>query len=428
MKKILLVPLLIGMIALLTLDAFSQNVLQISTCHEKAIEHSPLQKQILYLETISQLNSDGYKAINYPKLILNGQATYQSDVFSLPFPVPGIDSPIIPQEQYKIAVDFYQNIYNGGASKSAREIEEARKQAELQALEVSFHQIREVVNSLYFGILKAQEQVKLIQNVQQDMNNQKNVMEARISEGAVLPISAKILEKEIISLEQQLIELESVRSSLLIMLGKWLEEPLDGNTTLEVPETDVNGEITLNRPESKQFASQIDLLESQKSQLAVSRIPDIGLFGTAGVGNPNPLNWFDVQFTPYWLAGIRLSWNILDYGKASNNREVLGLQQQSLMAAKDNFERSVDIGITKQESDILKFELLIEKDLQIVKIQEEIVAVSSSQLANGVINSNDYVLEVNRGLNANISLRLHQIDLAKTKIELLTSTGNIEKL
>ncbi len=414
---------------LLAVSGFSQEVLTIQQCHAKAIELSPLQKQKLYFQSITQLNTESYQSINYPHLMLNAQATYQSDVFSLPFQVPGIESPIIPQEQYKVAIDFYQNIYNGGQSKSAQIIEDAKMQVDIQAVEINFQQVREIINSLFFGTLKAQEQIELLENVQKDLDSQKAILQAMVDEGAAISISVKVLEKEIISLEQQLIEVESARSSLLEMLGKWIEQSLTADVVLQLPESNMNvGSLDLNRAESKQFQLQMELLESRQSQLAASRIPDIGLFGTAGLGYPNPLNWFDVEFTPYWLAGIKLSWNILDYGKASRDKEVLAFQQQNILAAQENFERSVEITTTKQYSEISKYEKLIEKDQQIVKLQEEIVAVASSQLQNGVINSNDYVLEVNRGLNANISLKMHQIDLEKTRIELLTLTGNTDKL
>lgn len=429
MKKIKLLTIAICISFSLHIGAQSQNILTINQCHDIAMEVSPLQKQKLYLESITELNSKNYQSINYPILMLNAQASYQSDVFSLPFSVPGIDSPIIPQDQYKVAVDFYQNIFNGGLSKSAMDIEESKMKVEEQAIEVSLHQTREVINSLFFGILKAQEQINLVENVLSDLNNKKVILEASVIEGAALPYTVKVLEKEIVTLEQQLIEIESSRSILLEMLGKWMEQPLDDDLILEIPETILEEEtLTIARPESQHFGLQIDFLESQKSQLTASRIPDIGLFGTAGFGYPNAFNPFEVEFTPYWLVGLKLSWRIFDYGNSSRDKEVIGLQQQNVLAAKQNFERTVKINSTKQSREILKYEKLIEKDQQIVSLQNEIISVSSSQLQNGVITSNDYVLEVNKGLNANISLKMHEIELAKTKIELLTLTGNTEKI
>ena len=127
-------------------SGFSQMSLTIEEAHEMAVERSPLQKQRLYLESAAHLNSRSYKSINYPQLMLNAQASYQSDVFSLPFQVPGTDAPIIPQEQYKLGIDFYQNIYDGGMSRSATQIQDAKLNSDMQGLEVSFQQIREIIN------------------------------------------------------------------------------------------------------------------------------------------------------------------------------------------------------------------------------------------------------------------------------------------
>ncbi|NNF21477.1 MAG: TolC family protein, partial [Saprospiraceae bacterium] len=241
MKKILF-PLICIWTCFIAEEGFTQEVLTIQQCYAKAIELSPLQKQKLYLESISELNSKSFESINYPRFTLNAQATYQSDVFSLPFSVPGIESPIIPQDQYKIAVDFYQNIFNGGLSKSAMQIEESKAKVETQAIEVTLHQIKEVVNSLYFGILKAQEQINLIENVQKDLISQKTILEASVQEGVVLPYTVKVLEKEIVTLEQQLIEIESTRSMLLEMLGKWMEQSFDDDISLQIPEINMPGE------------------------------------------------------------------------------------------------------------------------------------------------------------------------------------------
>lgn len=417
--------------ALFPVRSSAQEIVTLSYCYEKAVEASPLQNQKLYYESILELNRKSNASLNYPVLGLNAQATYQSDVFSLPFDVPGVESPIIPKNQYKVAIDFYQNIYNGGIVSNTQAIEEAKAHINYQGVEISNHKIREVINMLYFSVMVLQERTELIKAMQNDIVAQHKLLQARVAEGAVLPGSAKTLQKELLTLDQKRIELEILTQASLDLLSRWMEVPIGPDTKLVLPvfeqDPDINA-LPFARPEITQFDFQIDKLASEKELINSSRLPDIGLFGTAGMGYPNPLNWFDINFTPYYLVGMRLSWKILDYGASKRNREVLQLNQLVVVSEKEHFIKTVEVAVTADEADIRKYKELIDKDRKIISLQEGIVKQASSQLQQGVIPGATYITEVNKELQAKLNLKIHEIKLAEARINLLTETGNINEL
>ncbi len=226
MSKLHYVLIILLFHALVPVTSPAQETLTLSYCYDKAIAASPLQKQKLYYESILELNRKSYSALNYPVLGLNAQATYQSDVFSLPFVVPGVDTPIIPQDQYKVAIDFYQNIYNGGVVSNKQVIEDANARINLQGVEISNYKIREVINKLYFSVLILQNQTTLINTTQNDIEAQYKLLNARVAEGAALPGSAKTLQKELLTLDQKRIELDVSMQASLDMLSRWMEEPI----------------------------------------------------------------------------------------------------------------------------------------------------------------------------------------------------------
>jgi len=409
----------------------AQEALTLSYCYDKAIASSPLKKQKLYYESILELNRKSHASLNYPVLGLNAQASYQSDVFSLPFALPGFDTPLIPQEQYKVAIDFYQNIYNGGVVKNKQAVEEANARINLQGVEISNYKIREVVNRLYFSALILQKQSALIEATQNDIQAQYNLLQARVEAGAALPGSAKTLRKELLTLDQKRIELNVSIQANLDMLSLWIEEPIGPELKLELPELERAPDLqthTLTRPELTQFDMQVDRLASEKALIQTGRIPDIDIFGTAGMGYPNPFNWFDVNFSPYYLVGIKLSWKILDYGAAKRNKEVLQLNQLIVVSEKENFIKTVEVAITSDEANIRKYSELIAKDLEIILLQEDIVKQAASQMQHGVIPGATYITEVNKELQAKLNLKIHEIKLAEARINLLTETGNINEL
>lgn len=210
-----------------------------------------------------------------------------------------------------------------------------------------------------------------------------------------------------------------------------MEEPVGPDTKLVLPvfeqDPDINA-LPFARPEITQFDFQIDKLASEKELINSSRLPDIGLFGTAGMGYPNPLNWFDINFTPYYLVGMRLSWKILDYGASKRNREVLQLNQLVVVSEKEHFIKTVEVAVTADEADIRKYKELIDKDRKIISLQEDIVKQASSQLQKGVIPGATYITEVNKELQVKLNLKIHEIKLAEARINLLTETGNINEL
>ncbi len=64
----------------------------------------------------------------------------------------------------------------------------------------------------------------------------------------------------------------------------------------------------INRPELQMFNAQEAAVETQKLLLKARNMPKLGAFAQGGYGKPG-LNMFDNDFSPYFLGGIRLSWN-----------------------------------------------------------------------------------------------------------------------
>ena len=231
-----------------------------------------------------------------------------------------------------------------------------------------------------------------------------------------------------LSLDQKVIELSIQRQTNINLLSKWLEFEVTPDTQFVLPDIDVTNELALNRPEILLFDYQVRHLDSEKEMINTGRSPKIGIFGTAGIGYPNPLNWFDVTHAPYYLVGLKLSWNILDYGVANRSREIYLVRQQVITAEKENYLKSLDISVSAKEAELIKYSELIKKDIEIIAIQEEIVAESSSQMQNGVITSASYITEVNKSLQAKLNMQIHEIRLTESKINLLTETGNLNEL
>ena len=91
----------------------------------------------------------------------------------------------------------------------------------------------------------------------------------------------------------------------------------------------------------------------------------------------------------------------------------------------ETFNKNLKIAGEKSISDISNYELLIQKDNEIIELRTKIKETVASQLTNGVLTSSEYISELNAETQAKLNLQYHKIQLIKAKINYLTITGNI---
>ena len=400
-------------------------MIDIGYCYEKAELLSPLKKQELLNQNISTLNIKNHAGNYLPTLSLAGKATYQSEVITIPGSSVFPDYPVIPKEQFQVTLNLHQNIYDGGLAKNSKLLEEARLNQSSNDLSTQLYRIKETINMLYFNALQLQSALDILEATLETLSSQRKTIESGVKNGVLLESNLFMLEKQILSIEQEMISVESDREAFLVMLSDWIGEPIDKNIELKLPDLrERSSEMEINRPENKLFRSQQDLLEAQYNFSNVNRTPKIWAFAQAGIGQPNPMNFFEVDPSGFYIAGIQLNWEIYDWGNTTRNKQVYRIQQEIVQSKEEDFNRSLKIAINKNYSDIDKYRAIIEKDNEILSLQERIVSKSFSELTHGVINSTEYLIEVNALTEAKIRKSQHEIDLTRTYINLLTTTGN----
>ena len=400
--------------------------LNLAQCYESAQQLSPVAQQKLYYQSIAGLKVSNANKLNLPMVRLAGQFTYQSDVFTLPNPQPGTDIPEIPKDQYQLSVGLNQKIYDGGVSKYSRQLAEAESEANQQQVEVELYQIKEVINQLYFGTLITQENIKILESVQELLNEQLLEVESQVRNGVILASNANIVKKQVLSTQQQLIALNQDKRQSLDMLAEWIGTPLSEDMQLEIPELKRLDPTTvsLNRPEMQLFELRKQQILASRNLASISNYPRISAFVNGGVGRPNPYNFFETDLNGFYITGVKLEWPIPDWGKKKNELKLLDLQNNIIDSELADFERNLSISLIRERSEILKLEALVVKDQEILALQLEIVQASYSQLQNGLITSTQYITEVNNETQARITTNIHELSLVQAKVDLLTKSGN----
>lgn len=415
-------------IFLILLLAFPQHAhsqtLDLKSCLNRAVELSPQKRQQNYLASIKTLNQEVINSNYLPDIQFQGQASYQSDVFSLPFTSPGSgDIPAIPKDQYRFSLNINQKIYDGGITNASNQIMEADHQIQSAQLEASLYKIDLLINELYFGILEIRENQRITGTILSELDNQLKRAHSAVTNGVLLPGELKSLQKERLMLLQKQNNVQLTEQALLKALSDWIGLEINQETTLQLPVI-MEVKPSINRPELSVFDSQMKKLEANKVLVTAENRPKIAGFISAGYGSPNPYNFFEVDWNPFYMVGGRLEWTLWDWKKSRNKQEVLDLNQLVIQSEKEHFEKSIRNELTQMESKIASLEQSVKTDLQLLELQQEIMTAASAQFEHGTISATEYLSELNDLTQVELHYQLNKIHLVKTKIQYQTIAGN----
>lgn len=396
-----------------------KEVLSLEQCQKEVQQNYPLVKgKDLILQT-SKLNVDNIEVSYLPRLFANGKLSYQSDVTGLS--IPGIDSPKPPKDQYSLNLDVEQLLYNGGKTKNQILVEKKSSEVEIKNLEIQMYQLRERVNIAYFKIL-------LLRKSRSVLLEKKNVIAARIKQvassvenGVVLAANQKVLESELLLVDQQLNELDASEESAFLVLSELMGRRLNREVNLE--ELGIDEDITeysnltqKKRPEYQWYGSQKSLLEAKEQLVKKDRYPVVTGFGQFGYGNPGYKQLVD-KFDSYYMLGAKISWNIFDWKYTHRKQKEILLQKDLIETRELSFTQNQLIEIGTEVSNTRKIKLLLKKDDAIIELQEQVSRSSASQLDNGVITSSDYLEDLNKEIQAKLNKEYHLIQLQQSLAE-----------
>ena len=278
MKRIVLLSLgvwccVAGANAQLTLD----------DCRQMARDHYPEIRQYDLIRKTESYNLSNAARAWIPQVALSAQATWQTDVPAFPEALTGIlsrqglEMPGLQQDQYKVALELNQTIWDGGKSSADRGIARAEAAEQRSSADVDMYALEGRIDELYFGILLLDERIAQTRLTQDLLRSNLSKVEALQRNGVAMQSDADVLEAELLTVGQQLGQFESSRESYRGMLGIFIGEAL-GDRTLLRPAVVEPPMGDNERPELSLFAARIDRLAAQERLVKSASMPRLGLF------------------------------------------------------------------------------------------------------------------------------------------------------
>ncbi len=412
-------------------SGFTQDTLDLFSCYSLAEKNYPISKQKELYQSSGKLNKKNISSVYYPQINLSGKTTYQSDVTQIDIVMPEmqgigqIPSPEIQEmskDQYRISLDVNQIFFDGGLNKILKDIDNANLNVNIQKVNVQLYKLKERINSLYFGILIFQETYKQLALTIKNLDEQKKIIESGIKNGILLESAQDVISAEILKFEQKQLEVEINKNKLINSLSDYLGEEIHSEVIISLPDIKLIPNVSA-RPEDILFDLSKTKLDASAKLLTKKRFPVIYGFGQFGYGRPG-LNMLNNDFDSFYIVGAKLNWNILDWNRTKRDKQNVEITKQIIDTQKQTFDKNINIALQNTESDIDKLEQLIQKDEEIIILREKITKKTASQLKNGIINSTDYITELNSETLAKINLAIHKIQLIQTKVNHQTIIGN----
>ncbi len=407
MKQLFIILLL-----LVGLPSVAQQSITLEECYDLVTENYPLAKQSKLLEAQNKLDAEVIATSKLPQLSLDAQVTYQSDVIQFPLAMSGIEP--LNKDQYRATVSVNQLIYNGGATAASLDLKSAQLKTKQKQVEVSLYQLKQQINQLYFSVLLAQESQLLLKAKKVQLEAKLKEVQSGIKYGVILPTSDKVLEAELLKINQQFNALESNKATLIETLSSLISQPIDASTTFQKPLIETQLRTELARPELELFQFKKDEIENSETLLSKQNAPKLLGFATGGYGNPG-LNMLDNSFQTFYTVGVKVNWTVFDWNANKKQRESLAINKDFIENETEIFKLNTNIALNQQQKEIDKIESFITSDLEIINLRKDVLKSADSQLKNGVITASAYITELTNLYEDENTLIKHNIQLQLAK-------------
>lgn len=394
-------------------------------CIGWAYDNYPQIKEMSLIEMTKGIDLKNAAYAWLPHLNISGKATWQSEVVEMPMDIPGMDINI-PHDQYGLTAEFTQQIWDGGTSRSQKELAEAGAEVKKTKLETNLWSIRSRVQNVFLGIILIDKQLELNRLLRESLERSSEEVKSRMEAGVALPSDLDQVSVNILSCLQQRASLDADRKSYVKILGLLTGRDMT-DVELAVPQDAVNyvddgARDFETRPEMAFYAAQLKQNEFQRRQLNTLISPKLNLSLQGGYGRPG-MNMLSGDFSGYFVAGLKLQWNIgALYTRGLDKRRV-NADAQKIDLTRKSFILNSSVEAEQKNNAILKARDVLEKDSEIIGLRQRIRASGENQYREGTIKMNDYLSMLDEEYKAKANESMHEVQLMMAVYDMKNTIG-----
>ncbi len=384
----------------------------LNDCLEMAMERNPDLSQARKLAAEAALRVTQAESRRFPELNLSARAGYVSELSQMefesstiqvmpdmpPITMPGRKMEVGEHESCDLSLNLTQPIYMGGRIKNAIDYMQMAASSVGYRVDATEEQLRYDVVFAFYQLAKTME-IKEIANALLELtdthlNDAGNLLEqGMLLKSDLLPIKLRRLEAEL-----NIVKAENAVARSEALLAERIG--LDGNEKPEIeidwnkePPWPIPNEIEQSdtlRPEQKILHQGIELADKEAKISRGGLKPEVRLslvehFGWPGFVNDDP------EWTPWWQAGINVSWNVFDKGRRRLEYKEALVRRERAADASRALDRKISLDRTNTrlnyEESYRKLQIAREK----VTTAEENYRIFRDSFKEGVASNTDYL-------------------------------------
>ena len=321
----------------------------------------------------------------------------------------GIDIPTLDKAQYGATLEVSQTLWDGGAIRSEQENARAQADVELRDLDVNLYVLHERVNQLYFGILLVEAQTEQNRLLQEELQQQCDRVASYVRNGVASQADWDALRVDLLKAKQDEAQCRHVRRAYAAMLGQLIGEDIGEETELVKPEAALPAEAENCRPELALFDAQIRQFEALDRRVHAGVMPQLGLFVRGGVGKPG-LDMLSDDFEAYYLAGVRLSWNLGAFYTKKNERRKIETGIRGVETQRETFLFNTSLDAAQRNGEIDRYAEQLKYDDEIIALRESVKRASEKKMAEGILSGTDLTRDIRAEQSARLDKIRHEIE------------------
>ena len=391
--------------------------LTLERCQQLAQENYPAIKKYGLIDKSLEIELSDINKSWLPSVNAYGQGTIQNVVPAFPTALEDVLAQMgrevrgIGKFQYKIGVDVSQTIWDGGASKTRREISRSQEAVQQSGLEVEMYALRQKVDNIYFAILLTEEQIKQSNQTLELLNANLDILRSMLKNGTAMRSDVDMVQAQALTLKQSITQAESTVKSYRTLLSIYVGEDVSVQE-LVLPSAELPSSLTSDRPELKLFDRRQNALETAQLMTNVSLMPKIGFFAQAYYGYPG-FDYFksmmnrDLSFNI--MAGVRVSWNIDSFYSKKNKLAKTALDINNINIERETFLFNSRLQTESQLETLEGVRDVMQDDAQIIELRGNVRKAAESQLRNGIIDATALLSKITDENIARLTAKFHEI-------------------
>lgn len=394
-------------------------------CIGLAYDNYPQIKEMSLIEMTRGIDLKTAAYAWLPHLNVSGKATWQSEVVEMPIEIPGMDIRI-PHDQYGLTAEFTQQIWDGGTSQNQRELAEAGAEVKKTQLETNLWAIRSRIQNIYLGIILIDKQMRLNDLLRENLERNSEEVGSLINGGVALPTDLDQVSVNILSCLQQRASLEADRRSYVKLLGLMTGRDMTG-VELAIPQEALDFQDDgvrdfATRPEMSLYSAQLKQNEVQLRQLNTLISPKLNLSLQGGYGRPG-MNMLSGDFSAYFVAGLKLQWNIGALYTRCMDKRKLKADAQKIDLTRETFLLNSSVEAEQKNNAIEKARDVLDRDSEIIALRQRIREAGENQYREGTIKMNDYLSMLDEEYKARANESMHEVQLMMAVYDMKNTIG-----